>query len=97
VLGAKLIEAMSRHVPIDLRPEIEELVAHGGVLSRRDIVLRLGPIEDRPEWPEAIYLSIHHTRLSYTTETPMLQPLEKRVEAQIAAVSAMLEAIRQKT
>ena len=94
VLGAKIIEAMSRHVPIDLRPEIEEVIANGGVLSRRDIVLRLGPIEDRPEWPEAIYLSIRHTRISYTTETPMLQPLDKRIDAQIAAVATMLDAIR---
>lgn len=94
VLGVKIIAGMSQHVPIDLRPEIEDVVAHGGVLSRRDLILRLGPIEDRPEWPEAIYLSVHHTRLSYTTETPMLQPLENRIAAQIAAVSTMLEAIR---
>jgi protein MpaA len=90
-LGARIIEAMSRYVPIDLRPEIEDVIANGGVLSRRDIILRIGPIEDRPEWPEAIYLSRRHTNLSYTTETPMLQPLEKRVDAQIAAVTCMLE------
>jgi protein MpaA len=93
-LGSKIITAMSRHVPIDLRPEIEDVIANGGVLSRRDIILRIGPIEDRPEWPEAIYLSRRHTKLSYTTETPMLQPLENRVAAQIAAVTTMLDAIQ---
>jgi hypothetical protein len=50
-------------------------------------------MEDRPEWPEAIYLSINHTKVSYTTETPMLQPLEQRVAAQVAAVRAVLEAL----
>ncbi len=93
-LGAKMITAMGRHVPIDLRPEIEDFPAHGGVISRRDITRLRGPIEDRPEWPEAIYLNLHHTRLSYTTETPKPFPLANRVAAQIAAVETLLEALR---
>jgi protein MpaA len=95
-LGFDIIQAISRHVPIDLRPEIEDVIATGGVLSRRDIVLRHGPIENRPEWPEAIYLGVRHTKVSYTTETPMLQPLEHRVAAQIAAVSTLMNALRKK-
>ena len=55
-LGGEIIAAMGRHVPIDMRPEIEEVPAHGGVLSRKDLIAKLGRIEDRPEWPEAIYL-----------------------------------------
>jgi murein peptide amidase A len=92
-LGAKIIAAMGKHVPIDLRPEIEEVIAHGGVLSRRDIILKLGPIEDRLEWPEAIYLR-RLTGLIYTTETPLPFPLEKRIRAQIAAVETLLNAFR---
>ena len=51
-LGAKIIVAMSRHVPIDQRPEIDELPARGGVISRNDIVKirgpsRIGPIGRR--------------------------------------------------
>ncbi len=92
-LGTKIIAAMGRHVPIDLRPEIEEVPANGGVLSRKDLIAKLGPIEDRPEWPEAIYLSLNHTKVSYTTETPKPFPLELRVAAQIAAVSTLLGAL----
>ncbi len=93
-LGADMIAAMGRHVPIDLRPEIEEVRATGGVLQRADLIAKLGPIEDRPEWPEAIYLSHHHTRVSYTTETPKPFPIAARVAAQIAAVQTVLEALR---
>ena len=92
-LGAEIIAAMGAHVPIDLRPEIEEMPAHGGVISRNDIVALRGPIEDRPDWPEAIYLSVHHTRVSYTTETPKPFPLAQRVAAQIAATGTLLKAL----
>jgi hypothetical protein len=85
---------MSRHVPIDLRSTIEEVPARGGVISRKDVVKIRGPIEDRPDWPEAIYLSQNHTRLSYTTETPKPFPLAQRVAAQIAAVETLLDALR---
>jgi hypothetical protein len=94
-LGAKIMTAMGRHVPIDLRPEIEEVPATGGIINRSNLVAKLGPIEDRPEWPEAIYLRVRHeARASYTTETPMPFPLPDRVNAQIAAVEAVLLALR---
>jgi hypothetical protein len=92
-LGPRIIAAMRRHVPIDERPIIEEVEARGGILQRADLIRKHGPIEARPEWPEAIYLSINHTRVSYTTETPMLQPLENRVAAQVEAVRAVLAAL----
>ncbi len=94
-LGAKIVAAMGRHVPIDLRPEIEEVPAKGGVLSRKDLIAKLGPIEERPEWPEAIYLALHHSRVCYTTETPKPFPLAARVAAQIAAVETLLGALAQ--
>jgi hypothetical protein len=92
-LGGAIIAAMGRHVPVDLRPVIEDVPAHGGVLSRKDLVAKHGAIEDRPDWPEAIYLSVHHTRVSYTTETPAPFPLGQRVQAQIAAVRTLLDAL----
>jgi protein MpaA len=92
-LGAEIIAAMGHHVPIDQRPEIEEAPAHGGVLSRKDLIAKFGPIEERPEWPEAIYLMQHHTRVAYTTETPKPFPLPARVAAQIAAVEVLRDAI----
>jgi hypothetical protein len=93
-LGADIIAAMGRHVPIDQRPEIEEAPAHGGILARKDLIAKFGPIEDRPEWPEAIYLMLHHTRVAYTTETPKPFPLPARVAAQIAAVAVLRDALR---
>ena len=92
-LGPRLIAAMRRHVPIDERPIIEEVEARGGILQRADLIRKHGPIEARPDWPEAIYLSMNHTRVSYTTETPMLQPLENRVAAQVEAVRAVVGAL----
>ncbi|MCE0499055.1 MAG: M14 family metallocarboxypeptidase [Methylacidiphilales bacterium] len=96
VTGREIITAMGRHVPIDLRPEIEDFPAHGGVILRRDIVHKVGPIAERKEWPEAIYLSLHHTDISYTTETPKPFPLAQRIQAQIAAVETLLNAVSQK-
>ena len=93
-LGREIITAMGRHVPIDLRPEIEEAPAREGLISRRDLVEKHGRIEDRPDWPEAIYLSVNHTRVAYTSETPKPFPLEQRVAAQIAAVEALLGALQ---
>jgi hypothetical protein len=96
-LGAKIVTAMGQHLPIDMRPQIDEFPAHGGVLSRKDIVALRGPIEDRPEWPEAIYLSVNHTKVSYTTETPKPFPLEQRIEAQIAAVKTLMAALQKQS
>jgi hypothetical protein len=93
-LGRDIIAAMGRHVPIDLRPEIEEVRAEGGVLLRSDLVAKHGRIEDRPDWPEAIYLSQNHSRVCYTTETPKPFPLAARVAAQIAAVETLMAALK---
>ena len=95
-LGAKIIAAMGRYVPIDQRPEIEEVIASGGVINRRDILAKYGAMEDRPDWPEAIYLTLNHTKVCYTTETPKPFPLEARIQAQIAAVTTLMDALNKK-
>ncbi|HUB67560.1 MAG TPA: M14 family metallocarboxypeptidase [Candidatus Methylacidiphilales bacterium] len=95
--GRKIIAAMGRHVPIDLRHEIEGVPAEGGIILRRNIVLKHGPIAERKEWPEAIYLSLNHTEICYTTETPKPFPLSRRVQAQIAAVEILLETLNTDT
>jgi hypothetical protein len=86
---------MGLHVPIDLRPEIEEWAARGGVISGCDFIAKLGPLEDRPEWAEAIYLSVHHTDAVYTIETPKPFPIKARVEAHIAAVETLMKALKE--
>ena len=93
-LGAKIMAAMGLHVPIDLRPEIEEGTAHGGIISRRDLIATLGRLEDRPEWAEAAYLTVYHTGACYTIETPKPFPIEARVQAQIAAVETVTKALK---
>jgi protein MpaA len=92
-LGGEIVAAMGRHVPIDLRPEIDEFPARDGIVSRKEIIAMRGPLEERPEWPEAIYLSVNHTKVSYTTETPKPFPIEQRIAAQIAAVETLLGAL----
>lgn len=94
--GSNMIAAMGRHVPIDMRPEIEGVAATGGVINRRDVMAKHGAIEERRDWPEAIYLSLNHTRVSITTESPMPFPLEQRIEAQIAAVQTLMEALERR-
>jgi murein peptide amidase A len=94
-LGAKIIAAMGLHVPIDLRPEIEEWAARGGVISGRDFIAKLGPLEDLPEWAEAIYLSVHHTVAVYTIETPKPFPIKARVKAHIAEVETLMKALKE--
>jgi predicted deacylase len=84
-LAGAMLEAARTHLPIDLSPIIDGREAHGGVIRPA------GSPDDRPKWPEAIYLRTHHTRLAYTVETPSLQPLARRVAAQCAVISAATE------
>ena len=52
------------------------------------------PVSDpllREQWPEAIYHRAHHTKLSYTLESPSALPLAQRVAAHCAAIAAALD------
>jgi hypothetical protein len=89
-LGKKIISSMGNHLPIDLRPTIDDVKACEGVLTREDLVELHGRIEDRELWPEAIYLAVNHTNVTFTTETPMPFPINQRVAAQVAAVERLL-------
>jgi protein MpaA len=79
-----MITAVERVCPIDMSPMIEGREARGGII--RPV---LNP-EEREKWPESIYLQVHHTRLSYTIETPSSLPIEKRVTAHVAALRAAI-------
>jgi murein tripeptide amidase MpaA len=74
-----------RPSPIDLSPLIEGREARGGVISPA-----VDP-EGREKWPEAIYLQVNHTRLTYTLETPSSLPLEQRVATHRAALFAAID------
>ena len=68
--------------------------ARGGVISGRDFIAKLGRLEERPEWSEATYLTVYHTEVSYTIETPKPFPIKARVKAHIAAVETLINALK---
>ncbi len=79
-----MIAAASKACPIDMSPLIEGREARGGIIRPQ-----LNPLE-REKWPESIFLQVHHTRLSYTIESPSALPLETRVSALRAALRAAI-------
>ena len=83
-LAEPMIAAVSGICPIDPSPLIEGREARGGIIRPL-----LNPLE-REKWPESIYLQVHHTRLSYTIETPSSLPLATRVAALRTALGAAI-------
>jgi protein MpaA len=79
-----MIAAASKACPIDMSPMIEGREARGGIIRPH-----LNPLE-REKWPESIFLQVHHTRLSYTIESPSALALETRVSALRAALRAAI-------
>jgi hypothetical protein len=79
-----MIAAASKACPIDMSPLIEGREARGGIIRPH-----LDPLE-REKWPESIYLQVHHTRLSYTIESPSAFPMETRISALRAALRAAI-------
>ncbi len=63
-LAVPMIDAAKKVCPIDMSPMIEGREAKGGIIRPSG-----DPLE-REKWPESIYLQAHHTRLSYTIESP---------------------------
>ena len=81
-LAEKMVAVVRGVCPIDHSPLIDGREARDGII-RPNIDPAL-----RPEWPEAFYLVMHHTRLSYTLEAPSDFPLAVRVAALVAATKA---------
>jgi protein MpaA len=84
-LAEPMLASVARVCPIDPSPLIDGREASGGII--RPVI---DPWE-RPQWPEAIYLRVHHTRLGYTIESPSALPLAQRVAAHRAAIETALE------
>ena len=83
-LAEKIIAAAVKVCPVDLSENIEGRPAHGGII--RPV---LNP-PARPDWPEALYLICHKSRLGYTLEAPSDFPLATRVNALVVAVNAAM-------
>ncbi len=76
----RILSEVSRICPIDQSQTIEGRSAANGVI-RPDLDLKT-----RIQWPEALFLIMHKTRLCYTLEAPSDFPLRSRVEALVIAV-----------
>ena len=83
-LAGPMIDAAKKVCPIDKSPMIEGREAKGGIIRPS-----ANPLE-REKWPESIYLQAHHTRLSYTIESPSALPMETRIAALRAALAAAI-------
>ena len=83
-LAEKMIAAAKTVCPIDLSENIEDRPAQNGIIRPN-----ISP-QERPAWPEALYLISHKSRQGYTLEAPSDFPLPVRVDALVAAVNAAL-------
>jgi hypothetical protein len=83
-LAEKIIEAVKKVCPIDLSESIEGRPAKNGIL--RPNILP----QERPDWPEALYLISHKSRQGYTLEAPSDFPLQARVNALVAGVNVRM-------
>jgi hypothetical protein len=89
-LAEAMIARVGEVCPIDRSEVIEGRPAHNGII-RPNIDPRT-----RPQWPEAFFLIMHKTRLSYTVEAPSDFPVAARVVALTVAVNTALESISQR-
>ena len=83
-LAEKMIEAVQKVCPIDLSEIIEERAAQNGIVRPN-----ISP-QERPLWPEALWLITQKSRQGYTLEAPSDFPLPVRVTALVAAVKTAL-------
>jgi hypothetical protein len=83
-LAEKMIEAVKKVCPIDPSEIIEDRPAQNGIIRPN-----ISP-QERPLWPEALWLITEKSRQGYTLEAPSDFPLRVRVNALVAAVDAAL-------
>ena len=83
--STEVIDAVNQVCPIDHSERIDDRPAKGGILK---------PVvspEARPLWPEAFYIVLQKTRLSYTLEAPSDFPMPTRIDALCTAVKMLIE------
>jgi hypothetical protein len=80
----RVLEAVKTVCPIDESPEIDgRKNDHGLIRPELDPAVR-------KLWPEAFWLVMNKTKLSYTCEAPSDFPIETRVEALVRAARSLL-------
>jgi murein peptide amidase A len=83
-LAEKMIKAVQKVCPIDPSEIIEDRAAKNGIVRPN-----ISP-QERPLWPEALYLITQKSRQGYTLEAPSDFPLATRVDALVAAVNVAI-------
>lgn len=86
-LAEIIVGQVGKVCPIDPSEIIEDRPAQNGIIRPN-----LKP-QERPDWPEALYLISHKSRQGYTLEAPSDFPLDTRVAALTAAVMAAVDAL----
>jgi len=86
-LAGKIIEAVAKVCPIESAALVDNWPAENGVIRPN-----IKP-DERPQWPEALYLVTNKSRLSYTAEAPSDFPLTTRVAALVAAAHTVLDSL----
>ncbi len=86
-LAGVIVKAAGEVCPLDRSEVIEGRPARGGIIRPN-----LDP-RSRSEWPEAFYLLMNKTRLSYTLEAPSDFDLGVRVAALARGATAALRAL----
>ncbi|HOX58989.1 MAG TPA: M14 family metallocarboxypeptidase [Candidatus Paceibacterota bacterium] len=89
-LADAIIGRVGEVCPIDRSEVIEDRPARDGVIRPN-----LDP-RTRPQWPEAFFLLMHKTRLSYTFEAPSGFPLAVRLAALVAGVNTAVRIAAEK-
>ncbi len=88
LLAPKILAAVEPICGVDHSPVIEGMDAKNGLITRP-----IEGFEDRPLWPEALWLVMNRTDHNMTLEAPSAQPLEPRVAALCAAVRTAVQAM----
>ena len=84
-LAEDIVGAVRAVCPIETAELVDNWECRAGIIRPQ-----VDPIE-RPQWAEAVWLSVNKTAQSYTLETPSDFPLEARVRAHLAAVRGALQ------
>ncbi len=89
LFGRKILAAVELICGVDHSPIIEGMAADHGLITRP-----VADFENRPQWPEALWLILHRTDHNMTLEAPSAQPMEPRVAAHCAAVRVAVKETR---
>ncbi|MBI1820773.1 MAG: M14 family metallocarboxypeptidase [Nitrospirae bacterium] len=95
--GEKIIKAVSKQYPINLREQIEGLFAKNGVIGRDEQTPSPNfqeILQKTPGWPLAFYFFSKGTSHSLTFETPVHLTIKERVDIHSTAFYTALESLK---